>query len=144
MFSKIFQLDRDYTLKSVPGDGNCFFHVISNMVHKTITNLRQMVYDELTSNAMYEPFTCEQLTNVLIPRYWDGTLGDLIPPALARALNQTIFILFDSATDSKWYYLHPAAGRTGNPIYLYLKCDHYHVFVPTPRFLEWEDSFYEH
>ena len=142
MFSKKFQLGRDYTLKRVPGDGNCFFHSISNMTNKTITNLRQMAYDELTSNAMYKPFTCEQLTNVLKPRYWDGNLGDLIPPALARALNRTIFILFDCVTDSKWYYLHPAAGRTCSPIYLYLKHNHYHVLVPTPRFLEWEDKFY--
>ena len=119
-----------------PCDGNCLFHAISAQTTIPVRALRKIVWNEL-QDPRYRDAIPEPPRDVNFS--WVGPFGDIVPYALSRALGTTIFIV----SDGVGYFIHPDAGRTASPLYLFLHAGHYSILIPKEPLLRWEDAFYD-
>ena len=124
-----------YAIRPVPRDGNCLFHSVAAQCTFNAIQLRHLTWNEL-QHQRYRDTIGTPPKNPYFS--WMTTYGDVAPYALSRAIDQTFCVI----TDSCAYYIHPLGGKTGAPIYLYLKEGHYSIAEPHENMLLWEDQFY--
>ena len=141
---------RSYDRVSVRGDGDCLYHaVVAQCECASVRELRELVRWELLAHrACYEPYLvsggeyAKRVRDSVCGRAWSTELGDLVPKAIANALERTVMVLSASRGSTAVSHFHPRSGRTASPVYLHLEREHYSIVRPLDALLEWEDQFY--
>ena len=138
-------------LVPVPGDGNCLYHAVVAQLQGhgerlSVEELRELVEYELLNNRDdYKEFLVgdgtykERVSAIVQSGAWATELGDMVPKAIANALERPILVLSVSGEGTAWSPFHPRSGRTASPVYLHvdLERNHYSIVQPSNALRMW-------
>ncbi len=128
-----------FTLQSVPGDGNCFFHAVLDQLKRlelagewNFGSLRELAVNHMQANsAEYSNSLDGTMEAYITNMRRSGTYADhLVIVALARALDVNLVIIRDDDTSPQVVRKSPRAGASTLYLGYQERKQHYYSLVP--------------